>query len=88
MCESALYYLLHGYATQIRPVEHDLPGGRAYEAGDRAQECRLAGPVGAEHGDDRALGHAEVDLLQDRCGAVAGDQSADFEDAHAGPPVA
>ena len=38
-------------------IEGGLPGSGGHEAGERAHECRLAGPVGADDGGDLAARH-------------------------------
>ena len=56
-------------------------------ARDGAHRCRLAGAVGAEHNDDFAHVHRQVDPVQNLNGSVAGMQPADVEQCgHAAEP--
>ena len=51
--------------------EIDRPGGRMQEAGQHIEERGLARPVGADHREQAAFRHRQVDF-------VVGDQSAEF----------
>ena len=46
------------------PVEHHHLRSSIQRAGNRAQECRLAGAVGADDGDGFALLDGDVDVEQ------------------------
>ena len=59
-----------GRAIIRRPRERDLAAGRVEDAGDDVEERRLAGAVGPDQADDRALRDREVDV-------VDGDQAAE-----------
>ncbi len=50
------------------------------QSGERAQEGGLPGAVGAGHGDDLALGHAEVDAGERGAAAEALAEPADVDD--------
>ena len=59
-------------------VEHDLAARDLAvlgleQAGDRLQRRRLAGAIGAEQRDDRALGHVEAEAAQDEDDVVIDD---------------
>src|SRR5262249_11106310 len=49
-------------------ISHDPygPGPRPQLPGDECQECRLAGAVGADHGNAFGSGHGKRDILYDR----------------------
>ena len=51
--------------------EQDLAGVGALEAGDDAQQGRLAGAARAEHGRERAVGDLERDVVEGGEGAEA-----------------
>ena len=59
----------------LRRRSGSSPAPRPQHAGDRAVERRLAGAVGAEHGDDLARADREVDAAQDLGRAIAGAQA-------------
>src|SRR5262245_41321236 len=61
--------------------KHDLPFARARLAADRHHQGRLAGPVGADQGDDLAFVDLEVDPAQRRDVAVIGLHAAHREQA-------
>ena len=51
-------------------------------AGHRLEQCRLAGAVGAEQGDDAAFGHGNADVADRLDGVVIDDADvAEFEQA-------
>jgi hypothetical protein len=52
-----------GDPDHVAAVEQDLAGGRFLEAGDHPQGGRLAAARGAQHGEELALGDAQVHLL-------------------------
>ena len=90
--------LRHVPEPEPRPLARPLPGevearvaddpaGRGHDAHDGLEEGGLAHPVVAEHPDDLALLHREVDPVQHRHPAVPGAQRLDFEQrAHAPDP--
>jgi hypothetical protein len=58
--------------------EPDPPAFRRHEAKNRLQECRLAGAVRPDHGDDLALGEADGDAVENvDFGGIACDQTFD-----------
>src|SRR6185312_15627713 len=63
----------------VLAVEPDRARARARIAAYRHQQGRLAGAVGADQGDDLALGDVEVDAVQRLDGAVEGGDSPDFK---------
>ena len=50
----------------------DPAGGRTVEAGDRPQQCRLAGAVRPHHGDQFARPHFEIDVVKHAAPAESG----------------
>ena len=61
-----------GKGRDVGAVDDHLAGGGLFQAVDQADQGRLAGARAADHAQDRALGHGEIDILQRRHGlAVA-----------------
>jgi hypothetical protein len=65
--------------TTPSPAERDGAGGRRQQAGDGAQQRRLARAVGAEECDDFGTADTEIDAVHHADLAVAGMQASDFE---------
>ena len=63
------------------------PGARRLDAGDGADQARLAGAVGADDGDQLALLGAERDAVERLRVAVEEVEAFHFEDHGRGPPV-
>src|SRR5262249_49244274 len=63
-------------------VEHDFAGIRRIEAGDDAQQRRLARPARSHHGAAATGSHAEIDAVERRNGAVAAADALKFKQAH------
>ena len=63
-------------AGDVPPVEQDLAALGRGEPGDGPQQRRLAGAVGAEHGEDLALVDVDADVEED-LGAAVGHLEAD-----------
>jgi hypothetical protein len=62
-------------------IAHDhLTAASTQEPIDRFQERRFSGAIGADHGDDGALGNDERDAVQDILITVAGDEVTYRED--------
>src|SRR6058998_1449062 len=59
-------------AVDRAPVEHDAPARGGEQAGNRAQRGRLAGAVGADHADEFAGVHDQIEAPEDRHGTVRG----------------
>lgn len=57
--------LAMGHRVQVRSGERDLPGGRAQDARERAQERRLATAVGPQDSHDLARRDRQVDRAED-----------------------
>ena len=55
--------LVRRQAEQLAALEADGAAGGGHEAGDDVEEGGLAGAVGADDGDDAAVGDGDVDLL-------------------------
>ena len=69
-----------GSASRSRPSKRDARARlRLDQPGDRLEQGRLAGAVRAEHHDDLARLHVEVDAGQRRVLAVAGREAADLK---------
>ena len=66
-------------ARLVVAVDQHAPGVRRLEPGDRAQQRRLAGAGGAEHGDELTRRDGEGDLAQRLDAAVAARDSLDVE---------
>ncbi len=66
---------VRGQAGQVGAVVPHRSRARAEQAGDGAEQRRLAGAVGAEHGDHLARPHLERDALQRRDRAVVNRQA-------------
>ncbi len=64
---------LHGGAVEHDRALGDLAALGVQQVGDRLERRRLAGAVGAEQRDDRALRHRERDALEDEDDAVVDD---------------
>ena len=60
-----------GLGRQRLAVEGDRPAGRLLGAQQQAKEGALAAARGTHHGDEGALGHGQIDVLQDRLAVVA-----------------
>ena len=69
-----------------RPSKMTVPLLAGTSPADRLEQRRLAGPVGAEQGDDLALVDLEVDVEQHLHVAVAHVQAPDEQ--HLGPALA
>ena len=65
--------------TSSDAVERDAALDPAEGAADGPQQRGLAGAVGAEHGDDLALGDPQVDAVEDLDEAVAAAEVVDEE---------
>ena len=63
-------------------VKHDFAGIRRIEAGDDAQQRRLARTGRSHHGAAAIGSHAEIDAVERRNGAVAAADTLKFEQAH------
>src|SRR6185437_939697 len=69
---------LEHHGDTVRRTAHfaaaieDAAGARLDEAGEDAQEGRLAGARLAEHGDDLALGEAKIDAVEDETTGAVG----------------
>jgi hypothetical protein len=70
---------------RVFPFEEDLPPVRALEAGDDAQEARLAGAGRPEQGHELAGGNGDAHVVDGQEGAEGLHDVADFN-RHAGPP--
>ena len=78
--------VLGGPAGDRLAVEADL-AAHPHHAADRAQRRRLAGAVGAEQGDDAALGKLEVEPVQRLALPVKGAQAMHLEHHRPRPPA-
>src|SRR5205814_3648916 len=67
----------------VLAVEHDLPEARLEQSAQRAQHRRLARSVRPDDARDRAALDLEVDALQHIPAAVAADDAAQGQKAHA-----
>jgi len=65
--------------AHVSPAERHRAGGRRQQAGDGAQQRRLARAVGAEECDDLGTTDTEIDTVQHADLAVAGIQAGDVE---------
>jgi hypothetical protein len=61
-------------------VESDQPRIRVQDTGQTLQEDRFAGSAGAQHGENHASGHPEVDALQHTAAVEALPQIFDMKD--------
>src|SRR5262249_25103924 len=64
----------------LAAVEEDRAFARARIAADRHHQCRFAGAVAADQGDDLALADVEVDALERGDAAVVRAQAAHAEE--------
>src|SRR5437588_91821 len=78
--ESSSIIISSGLSMRARPVVPALAGVGPQQAGDAAHDGRLAGPVGAQQGDDLAAADGEVDVAEHLDRAVAGAQPLDAQD--------
>src|SRR4029450_8503936 len=77
--EAEVHDLVRMYAVDALAHEGDGPAGRLQEAGDRAQGGGLAGPVGADEGDDLTVVHGEADAFDGLDLSVGDDQVLDLQ---------
>ncbi len=63
-------HLLGGQAVDLLAVEDHVPGARAQQAGEGAQEGRLAAGVGSDDHGDLAVGHRQGETVDDRAVVV------------------
>jgi hypothetical protein len=73
-------------AGDVAAPEADGPGARALDAGDGADQARLAGAVGPDDGDKLALLHHERDAVQRLRVAVEEIETLHLEDHTASSP--
>ena len=55
-----------GLGREVMPGDADLPAVRRDQGGQDLHGGRFAGAVRAEHGEDRSLGHGQVDAVEHR----------------------
>ena len=79
LADAELGDLLGRLADELLAVERDAALDPAQRSADRPQQGRLAGAVGAEHGDHRPLGDLEVDAVEDLDEAVPPVEVPDYE---------
>jgi hypothetical protein len=70
---------VHRHARQVALAEEQPTGGRRLEAGDDAQQRRLAAARGPDEAHQRAAGDAQVDVVQGHGGAEALAEALDDE---------
>ena len=75
-----------GQGRDVGAVDDDPAGAGLLQAVDEADQGRLAGAGAADHAEDRALRHGEIDVLQRRHGlaVAAGKDLRDLFQAHDG----
>src|SRR6185437_5654841 len=90
MNKSARDDLRRFLAQNVNAIETDRTGSRAHDTRDSAIKRRFPDAVGAEHGDDLAKVHREIDATQNLGLSVAGTKLVDDEQrasVHAMPPA-
>ena len=71
------------HAGDVLPGQHDAAGQRREQAGHGAHRRRLAAARGPEQGDELALGHGQVQVLDRGAGLAVGQRQAlEFEVVH------
>ena len=75
-----------GTCGEVGVAEQDAAAGRQMRAGDRPQQRRLAGAVGADQRQRLAALDAEADVAHRLQQAVPDVEPLDREHAHFGPP--
>ncbi len=80
----ALCNLLAQVADDGVPAARDRPGVGLLVARDELEQCRLAGPVGADDGNAAACADQEADVAEEMLRAVALGHAADRHEAHGG----
>src|SRR6478609_1665763 len=66
---------------QVAAADDDPSGGRGHEARDHSQRSRLAAARGAEEGDELALRHLEIEIVDRDEVAIALGQAPDRKEA-------
>lgn len=80
--DAELHDIGRGQAADLAAVKADLAGSVADQAGHRAQQRRLAGTIGADHGDGLALLQPHVDAEQRLEIAIERLEAIGFEQRH------
>jgi hypothetical protein len=83
--DARFHHLFGAAPDQLPAGEFHRSGGRAQLAGDRPQQRRLPGTVGAEERDDLAGAHRQAHVVQHRDAPVPGRQAGHRQ--HGGAPA-
>src|SRR5690606_17763677 len=82
--QAAPHPVFGGKPAEFVAVEEDAAAAKRHEAGEGAQERGLSGAVGAQEGDDGAVGDLEAELFDDGGAvAVADGEALECQGAHA-----
>ena len=84
--DTQLHALVRGHVIDGLAVEEDASSPGDKGAGDRLEQGALAGPVGADTGEDLARLHLQVDVVESLEVLVVGADVLDLKQAHAGVP--